>query len=310
MRLETAGDPITGLKWTRKTTEKISRELRKAGLDVSRNTVARLLKKMDYALRVNHKKLCRGSKSDRSRRNQQFEHLASLRRRFERKGIPIICVDSKKRELVGAFKNSGTVWGTSPRLVNDHDFRSDAKGIAIPYGIYDPTANRGHVFIGVSHDTSAFAVTALCRWWTEEGCRRYPDADRLFILADGGGSNGSRSRAWKYELQTRFCNLFGLAVTVGHYPPGASKWNPIEHRLFSEISKNWAGEPLDSYEKLLKFIRTTKTKAGLRVRATLLRGDYPTGKKISPDQMRELNLAGQNVLAQWNYTLEPASLKM
>jgi hypothetical protein len=304
---DTAGDPITGLKWTRKTTEKISRELLSAGLSVSRNTVGRLLKEQNYRLRVNHKKLTQTSSPHR---NRQFDYIAEMRREYERNALPIVSVDTKKKELVGRFKNPGAVWSDSPLLVNDHDFRSEAVGMAIPYGIFDLQANLGHVFIGTSHDTPRFAVAALMAWWTDdEGRSRYPAATHLLILADGGGSNSSRSRAWKFELQN-FCDRFNLTVTVCHYPPATSKWNPIEHRLFSEISKNWAGQPLETYDTILNFIRTTTTASGLRVKATLLDGDYPTRVKISDRQIKNLNLQPHIVLPQWNYTLAPATTKM
>jgi hypothetical protein len=302
MEHHTAGDPINGLKWTRKTTLKISQELRKADIDVSPKTVARLLKGLKFSLRVNHKKHAGNSNPFR---NQQFEYIYRMRRRCERGGLPIISIDSKKKEMVGRFKNPGTTWECEPVAVNDHTFKKDALGTAIPWGLYDTVANRGHVFIGTSHETSAFAVTALSRWWTGTGQRCYSLAKRILILADGGGSNGSRNRAWKHQLQTRFCNRFGIKVTVCHYPPGTSKWNPIEHRLFSEVSKNWAGQPLESYETILNFIRTTKTKTGLTVKATLLEGDYPIGVKTSEVQMADLHLHRHRVLPMWNYTLVP-----
>ena len=307
MEHHTAGDPISGLKWTRKTTQKISSELRKAAIAVSPKTVGRLLRGLKFSLRVNHKKLAGRSSPFR---NQQFEYINRTRRRFARRGWPAISIDTKKKELVGRFKNAGATWEPTPVLVNDHDFRSDASGIAIPWGLYDTQANRGQVFIGTSHDTPAFAVTALAKWWSGAGRRRYPQTKRLLILADCGGSNGSRTRAWKYELQTRFCDRFGLTLTVCHYPPGTSKWNPIEHRLFSEISKNWAGQPLESYQTVLNFIRTTKTATGLLVNATLLEGDYPTGIKVSKEQMSKLKLRQNRVLPMWNYTLVPARPKM
>jgi len=259
---------------------------------------------LKFSLRVNHKKLAGNSNPHR---NQQFEYIYRMRRRCERSGLPIISIDTKKKEMVGRFKNPGTTWEREPVAVHDHDFKKDARGTAIPWGLYETVVNRGHVFIGTSHDTPAFAVTALARWWTRTGQRCYPQAKRLLILADGGGSNGSRSRAWKHHLQTRFCSRFGLKVTVCHYPPGTSKWNPIEHRLFSQVSKNWAGQPLESYETILNFIRTTKTKTGLTVTATLLDGDYPTGIKTSDAQMAEVNLRRHRVLPMWNYTLVPAS---
>ena len=264
--------------------------------------MARLLKGLKFSLRVNHKKLAGNSNPHR---NEQFEYIYHMRRRFERSGLPIISIDTKKKEMVGRFKNAGRTWEGEPVAVNDHDFKKDASGTAIPWGLYDTVANRGHVFVGPSHDTPAFAVTALARWWTRAGQRRYPQAKRLLILADGGGSNASRSRAWKHQLQTHFCNRFGLRVTVCHYPPGTSKWNPIEHRLFSEVTKNWAGQPLESYETILNFLRTTKTKTGLTVTATLLAGDYPTGVKTSDAQMAEVHLHRHRVLPSWNYTLVP-----
>ena len=300
---ETAGDPMTGLKWTRKTTRRISDELGTAGLTVSRTTVARLLKDLHYALRVNHKKLA-GSRHPQ--RNEQFEYLSAQRRYCEAQGRPWISVDTKKKELIGLFKNAGTVWAQHPRLVNDHDFRSTASGIAIPYGVFDAQANRGHLFVGTSHDTSAFAVASVAQWWATAGRRTYPGATELHILADGGGSNGARCRAWRYELQHRLCDSFGLTVTVGHYPPGTSKWNPIEHRLFSEVTKHWAGEPLESYDKMLNFIRTTTTTGGLVVNATLNDADFPTGIKISDDQMKQLNIRPHPVCPAWNYTISPA----
>lgn len=254
MESHTAGDPISGLLWTRKTTLKISRELRKAGLHVSPKTVARLLKELKFSLRVNHKKIAGKSSPYR---NQQFNYIHRTRRRFERRGLPIISIDTKKKEKVGPFKNEGASWEKIPRLVNDHDFKTKEVDIAIPWGLYETQANSGHVFVGSSHDTPAFAVSALARWWLHTGQKNYPNTYSLLILADGGGSNGSRVRAFKYELQTHFCNPFGIDVTLCHYPPGTSKWNPIEHRLFSEISKNWAGQPLESYETIVNFIRVT-----------------------------------------------------
>lgn len=307
MEHHTAGDPINGLKWTRKTTLKISGELREAGIIVCPKSVGRLLRGLKFSLRVNHKKVAGKSSPFR---NQQFEYINRTRQRFARQGWPAISIDTKKRELVGRFKNAGATWESTPVLVKDHDFRTDAKGIAIPWGLYDTQANRGQVIVGTSHDTPAFSVTALGRWWTGAGRRRYSQTDRLLILADSGGSNGARTRAWKYELQTRFCDRFGITVTVCHYPPGTSKWNPIEHRLFSEISKNWAGQPLESYETVLNFLRTTKTAAGLVVNATLLDGDYQTGIKISHAQMDSVNIRQHRVLPMWNYTLVPAQSKM
>lgn len=233
-------------------------------------------------------------------------HIREQRQRFAAQGLPIISVDSKKKELIGAFKNPGAKWDRQPELVSDHDFRSEAKALATPRGIYDLQANRGSVFVGISQDTPAFAVDTIEQWWQQEGRLRYPEARAILILADGGGSNGPRCRAWKKALQDRICNRLGLTVTVSHYPPGTSKWNPIEHRLFSEISKNWAGQPLTDMETMLNFIRTTKTKTGLAVSAYLIPETYVTGIKISDQQMREIHLVRPDTLGLWNYSLHPA----
>jgi hypothetical protein len=302
MEVDTAGDPMTGIKWTRRTTEKIADELRSAGIEVCPNTVAKLLKGLAFRLRVNHKKLSRGSQADR---DAQFAYIAGQRDTFARAGRPIVSIDSKKRELVGNFKNNGANWSQRPTLVNDHDFRSDATGIALPYGVYDLAANHGYLFVGTSHDTPAFAADNLARWWVYAGRRRYPDATELLVLADGGGSNGARTRAWKQSLQERLCDRHGLTVTVCHYPSGASKWNPIEHRVFSEISKNWAGRPLDSYETVLNYARTTRTKTGLGVNAYLVKTDYPTGIKVSDKEMDQLQLRPHDTQPTRNYTLIP-----
>lgn len=293
---------MTGLKWSRRTTDKIANLLGIYGFAVSPNTVARLLHEMDYSLRVNQKKLATDSSPDR---NLQFDYIADLRERFRHRRLPIISVDTKKRELVGNFKNSGTRWDRQPWPVHDHDFRSDSIGVAIPYGIYQPLTNRGSVIVGVSHDTSAFAAHAIAHWWQREGLRQYACSRQLLILADSGGSNSYRRRAWKTELQSQLADCFHLTVTVAHYPTGASKWNPIEHRLFSEISKNWAGEPLDSYQKILNFIRTTSTKTGLAVSAYLDRRHYSTGTEPTPEQLRRLKLEPHQTLPSWNYTIRP-----
>jgi len=303
MRHDTAGDPITGVKWSRRTTRKIAEELAALGIAVSKNTVGRLLKNMDFKLRVNRKQIASTKNPDR---NQQFLYMGEQRERFASQGLPILSVDTKKKEQIGNFKNTGTKWDREPVLVKDHDFRSDADGMAIPYGIYDTQANRGAVFVGTSHDTPAFAVDAIAQWWLKEGCQRYPTARELLILADGGGSNGSRCRAWRKAIQDTICTPLGLIVTVSHYPPGASKWNPIEHRLFSQISKNWAGEPLTDIDKILNFIRTTKTETGLTVNAYLLPKSYATGIKVSDAEMRQLNLLPHDMLGRWNYTVRPA----
>ena len=302
MKHETAGDPQSALKWTRRTMDKIAAQLRALGLEVGSSTVGRLLRNMGFSLRVNHKKLYNCSAETR---DQQFQYIAELREEFARKGRPIVSIDTKKRELVGNFKNNGASWQRESIPVNIYDFRSNADGIAIPYGIYDVRANQGSVFIGVSHDTPAFAVNSLSRWWRYDGQKRHGRRKHILVLADGGGSNGSRNRAWKYNLQHRLCDPYRLTVTVCHYPSGASKWNPIEHRLFSQISRNWAGRPLDSYETICNYIRTTTTKTGLTVKAYLDHKDYPTGVKIPNHEMKRLRYETHDTLPQWNYTLKP-----
>ena len=269
--------------------------------------MASLLSELHFSLRVNHKKLTRGSKTTRVERNEQFEHISLMRETFAQRQLPIVSIDTKKKELVGNFKNPGTRWSKEADRVLDHDFRSDAEGIAIPGGIYDTQANRGTVFVGTSHNTAEFTVENLARWWTSEGRDRYPRASELLVLADGGGSNGARSRGFKYNLQTRLCDVYGIDVTVCHYPTGASKWNPIEHRLFSQISLNWAGQPLRSYETILNYINTTTITTGLRVTAHLIDQHYTTGIKVSDALMATLNLDRHEVQPQRNYTIRARS---
>jgi len=306
MKHETAGDPISGLKWTRKTREKVCSELRQLGILVSPSTVGRLLRRMGYSLRVNHKQLSRVCKTPPRLRDAQFQHIAKLRNDARVRGIPLISVDAKKKELVGTFKNPGAAWGEEAWPVNDHDFASEASGKAIPFGIYDIVANRGTVYVGTSRDTAEFAVDAIEAWWISEGRERYDGATELTILADGGGSNGATNRLWKLCLH-RFAQRQALTVTVAHYPPGASKWNPIEHRLFSEISKNWAGRPLDSYQTILNYLSTTRTKTGLQVQAHLLDRSYHQGRKVSDAEMRRLPIVHGD--QRWNYTVHPKPLR-
>ena len=290
------------MRWSRRTTATIATQLAKLGIAVSANTVARLLHQMGYSLRVNHKQISTSSSPDR---NRQFEYLAELRGRFQRRHLPIVSVDSKKRELVGNFRNPGRRWERESRRVYDHDFRTDSIGIAIPYGIYDVRENRGALVVGISHDTPAFAAHAIAHWWQKEGSQHYTRSRELLILADTGGSNSCRCHAWKTEVQNQLANSFALTVTVAHYPTGASKWNPIEHRLFSEVSRNWAGEPLDSYQKILNYARTTKTHTGLKVTAYLDRRKYPCGVKPSAGEIADLRLRRHDTLPAWNYTIKP-----
>jgi hypothetical protein len=308
MEDDTGGDPVRGCKWTHKTTEKVAEALKPAGIHVSANTAARLLKQLNYSLRVNLKNLESGLSKppDPHKRDEQFRYIHSQTKHYAAQGMPVISVDTKSHELVGAFHQAGRRWSREPVQVFDHDFPSDAEGVAIPYGIYDPLRNDGLVCVGTTRDTSQFAVDSISTWWTQLGTKHYPDADRLLILADCGGSNGYRTRLWKYQIQVAFCDRFGVHVKVCHYPPGSSKWNPIEHRMFCFISKNWAAQPLVDYETVLKFIRTTRTGAGLRICARLNKKDYAKGTKISDQQMQQIILHRHTSRPQWNYSISPS----
>ena len=310
MEHETAGDPVSGCKWTRKTTGKIAQQLKRAGIRVSAKTVGRLLKQMDFSLRLNLKCLESGQSKppDPQQRDLQFRYIRGQIRCYKAKVMPVISVDTKSRELIGPFRQAGHKWSQEPIKVLDHDFPSDAKGVAIPYGIYDLVRNKGYVCVGTSRDTSEFAVDSIRTWWQKVGSHYYPDADRLLVLADSGGSNGYRVRLWKQQLQTTFCDRFGIQVKVCHYPPGSSKWNPIEHRMFSFISNNWAAEPLLDYETVLKFIRTTKTSTGLTIRASLINKNYRKGKKVSDQQMRQIILKRYTQRSSWNYSISPSKM--
>ena len=310
MEHETAGDPISGCKWTRKTTAKIAQQLKRAGIRVSAKTVGRLLKQMKFSLRMNLKSLESGLRNppDPRLRDQQFRYIRSQIHTYYTQGLPVISVDAKSRELIGPFHQSGRRWTQEPIKVLDHDFPSDSKGIALPYGIYDLSRNEGFVCVGTSRDTSQFAVDSIRTWWLKSGSAHYPDADRLLILADCGGSNGYRTRLWKHQLQVAFCNRFSLEIKVCHYPPGSSKWNPIEHRMFSFISSNWTGQPLLDYETVLKFIRATKTAAGLKIRAFLNKKQYLKGIKISDRQMKDIALRRYTLRPNWNYSICPSKM--
>jgi hypothetical protein len=287
---------------THRRLRQIARALADAHMPVSPNTVRRLLQQLGVALRGNCKTL---SRTCGPQRDRQFRHIARQRQRFLRQAAAIISVDTKKKEMLGCFKNAGRAWSGKPVPVNDHDFRSDALGMAIPYGIYDLQANRGSVYVGTTHDTPQFAVQSIGQWWRQQGKRLYGPDSQLLILADGGGSNGYQSRAWKWALQKQLVDPCQLPVTVCHYPTGASKYNPIEHRLFSEISKHWAGIPLQNYPLIVKLIGETATSTGLTVKSRLITKSFPTGVKISDDQMAQLRLRKHRVLPQWNYTLLP-----
>ena len=297
----TAGDPITGIKWTKKALRTLSAQLKRRGFQVSYGTVRRLLRQRGYHLRVNRKRL---SKTAAAERDRQMRSVTRYRNRFLKAGKPVISVDTKKRELIGNFKNPGRTWRQLPLDVLEDDYPTEAEGVAIPYGIYDVAHNHGFVVVGTSHQTPQFAVTAIRTWWRVRGRFVFAGQHELLIEADCGGANGYRCWLWKWGLQ-QVANEFGLTIIVTHVPTGASKWNPVEHRLFSFISGNWAGQPLISYETLLKFIRTTKTETGLRCQARLDQHTYQTGLKITPEQKAQINITPHRVLPKWNYTIKP-----
>jgi len=300
----TAGDPMTGLKWTYRSLDRIAKALRDAAdIPLSPNTIGRLLEEMDFSLRTNRKTLAEVNHPDRDR---QFRYLSHLRRSYITHGWPVISVDSKKKELIGPFKNPGRARRRKPQPVFTHDFPSWAEGQGIPYGIYDVAANDGWVVVGTSHDTPTFAVSCIRRWWVAMGQRRYARARRLLIEADCGGSNDYRKWEWKVALQA-LADEFGLVITVTHYPPGASKWNPIDHRMFSLISGNWAGQPLTSYEVMLKHIRRTRSTRGFHCRASLDSKEYPEKGRISDEERARVRLKRRKILPQWNYTIVPHS---
>jgi len=300
----TAGNPISGLKWTRKSLATLTRELQKK-FQVGRSTVARLLKQQGYMLHGNRKRL---SPRHDAQRDQQFRYLARQRRKFVKAKLPILSIDTKKKELIGIFKNAGRTWRHNAWDVFETDFPQDAKGKAIPYGIYDVERNSGYVVVGTSHETPAFAIAALRRWWLDVGRSQYRGKHEWLIQADGGGANGHRCWLWKWGLQ-QLADECHVTITVTHYPMGASKWNPIEHRLFSRISGNWSGQPLVSYETVLKFIRTTKTATGLACQAQLDRRNYETGLKVTPEQKAQVNLKPHRILPHYNYTIRPRCAK-
>ena len=299
---EIAGDPMTDAKWVRSSTKKLRDKLRALGHQVSHTTVWRLLKRMRFALKYNKRRRV-GAQSPE--RDEQFQYISSQRTAFSRAGLPIISIDTKKKELIGQFRSSGRAWCRKPHEVNDHDFTSTAEYRAVPFGIYDVTRNEGHVTVGLSNDTPEFAVNAIARWWTREGRRAYPDAAKMLILADCGGTNGCRARAWKLNVQVKLCDELGLTVTVCHYPPGCSKWNPVERRLFSQISTNWEGRPLRTLGIMLAYIRGTTTTTGLKVDAHLDENTYSKGQKVSREEMDNLVLTPHTAHPTWNYTLCP-----
>jgi hypothetical protein len=298
---EVAGDPMGYQKWVRSSIRNLSRALKEQGHQVGHGAVARLLRKMGYSLQVNKKKQAGVQHPDR---DQQFKYIAALKARFVGEGLPVVSVDTKKKELIGNYRREGKSWRRQPIEVDSH-FAGYAQCVAVPFGIYDLAKNAGYVTVGISGNTSEFAVNCLKGWWRHHGRSAYPHAGRLLILADGGGGNGYNLRTWKKDLQDGLCDAFGLTVTVSHYPPGCSKWNPIEYRLFSHISINWAGQPLRSLDAMLAFIRGTRTNTGLKVEARLDQGIYRKGRKVTEKQMAQLALFAHNVCPRWNYTLSP-----
>ena len=299
---QAAGSPQGGRKWVRHSLAYLAEQLRRLGHAVSPATVYRLLRGLDYALKANRKRFTGPRHPDRDR---QFAYIRSQRQRFGILGYPVISVDTKHKELVGNFKNPGRLWCRRAAEVNAHDFLDEAAGRVVPYGLYEPRRDRGHVYVGLSADTAAFAVDAIACWWRDRGRRAYPDADELLILCDAGGSNGCRSRLWKQQLQEKLADRWGLWVTVCHYPRGASKWNPVEHRLFSRISVNWAGTPLDSLATLLACIRGTRTEAGIPVRAAVLQRRYRRGVKVPKAEVQTWRLTRHATCPDWNYTIKP-----
>jgi hypothetical protein len=297
----TRGDPESPLRWTCKSTRHLAQELSQQGHPISARAVARLLQVAGYSLQGNRKTLEGTAHSDR---NAQFEHINAQVKRFQQRGQPVISVDTKKKELVGPYKNHGREWQRKgePEKVDVHDFPDPALGKVIPYGVFDLSRNEGWVSVGIDHDTAQFAVQAIGRWWQKMGNHRYPHARALLITADGGGSNGSRCRLWKVALQT-LAGRLGLPIHVCHFPPGTSKWNKIEHRMFSHITQNWRGRPLVSHEVIVNLIANTTTRAGLTIRAELDRGTYPTGIKITSAELATLNLKPDNFHGDWNYTI-------
>ena len=297
------GDPMSPLRWTCKSAAKLASELESKGYRASERSVNRLLHALGYSLQSNRKTIEGGDHPDR---DAQFRYINRRVQAFQRSGQPVVSVDTKKKELVGQFRNGGREWqpGGCPEEVKVHDFADEGLGKAIPYGIYDQTANTGWVCVGVDHDTSEFAVETLRRWWREMGSRVYPDAKELLITADGGGSNGSRCRLWKVELQG-LADEIGLRISVCHFPPGTSKWNKIEHRMFCHITENWRGRPLVSREAVVNLIGHTTTEEGLSIRSELDPGSYPLGRKVSAEQMDGLSISLDKFHGEWNYTIMP-----
>jgi hypothetical protein len=296
-----AGDPISGLKWTHRSLRKLQKALRRRGLRLARSTIGRLLSALGFSLRTCRKQQAGIQDPERDR---QFRYIARMRKLYLARSLPVLSVDTKKKELIGNFKNPGRTWRRRSRPVLDHDYPSWSLGQAIPVGIYDVGHNDGYVVVGTSHETAAFITAAIRRWWRVVGRHRFRGARRLLLEMDGGGANDPRKWLWKIALQ-RLADATGWILVVTHYPPGTSKWNLIEHRMFSVISGNWAGEPLDSYETVLKYIRTTRTETGFRCRAYLDGQEYPAGQRAAAKDKARVRLKPHRVLPKLNYTILP-----
>jgi hypothetical protein len=299
----TRGDPMSPLRWTCKSTAKLAEELTRQNHPVTDRTVAMLLKQSGYSLQANRKSREGSSHPDR---NAQFEYINRQVRAFQKRQQPVVSVDTKKKELVGEFKNPGEEWQPQgqPQRVNVHDFPDKKLGKAIPYGVYDLAGNEGWVSVGIDHDTAEFACASILRWWNEMGSARFPRATELLITADGGGSNSSRNRLWKKTLQC-LADELGMTLKICHFPPGTSKWNKIEHRLFCFITKNWRGRPLTTYEVIVNLIASTTTKTGLIVRAALDPRQYETGITVSDEELEQLRLTRAKFHGEWNYSIRP-----
>ena len=300
---QTRGDPESPLRWICKSTRAIATQLGKSKHPISHVKVAQILHDLNYSLQSNRKT---EEGTDHPDRDAQFRHINAAVKKCLRQGIPVISVDTKKKELIGNYDNAGQQWlpAKQPKKVQGHDFPSPEVPRAYPYGIYDLGRNAGFVNVGTDHDTGAFAVASIRGWWRSEGRRLYPDTATILITADGGGSNGSRLRLWKLELQ-KFADQTGLCISVCHFPPGTSKWNKIEHRLFSFITSNWRGEPLRDYETIVNLIARTTTAKGLKVTCRLDRRKYPTGRKVSDEEMENINVERNKFHGDWNYVIKP-----
>jgi hypothetical protein len=303
----TRGDPMSPLRWTCKSVRTLAEELRRQGRAIGADTVAHLLHELKYSLQANRKTLEGTSHPDR---DAQFVHINEEVQAFQRRAQPVVSVDTKKKELVGNFKNAGQEWrpAGSPQKVGSHDFEDEDLGKAIPYGVYDVTHNEGWVNVGTDHDTAEFAVQSIRQWWRQMGSKTYPKATELLITADSGGSNGSRLRLWKQALQN-LADETGLRISVCHLPPGTSKWNKIEHRMFCHITRNWRGHPLESLEVIVNLIANTTTQKGLRIRAALDTATYPKGIKVADNQMAQLRIERAAFHGDWNYTILPGGLE-